>query len=431
MKKALILCAGILISLSLTSCEEGYHQSNIYEPKTIVHYPVEEHDELTHVTTIVCEKCGDILQVIPIEENIYYSVTSEEVHTKMCQVCGILEEEEEHTNIGAKDGNCEICGFTAGLVYQVRSDGTYSIYSVGTYTGKGLVFPNTYKGCDVVRTSGGGAFGMPNHAVSPYTYLRIPKNMTQIGSLDFVNSTNLETIEFEPGSQLKTIKYDAFYIESENEEEETSLKEVNLPSSVTTIENHAFYRQTSLETISFGEESQLTTIGASAFSHCESLKSVAIPAGVETIENYTFFHCRSLSSVTLEEGLKEIGFEAFCGCTSLTSVTIPSSVEYIGGLAFGNNSALSEVIFTDCAERTTPLTLAAAFYYNTSLRKITLPRSLSVEETCWESGDDIVYAHLFEGCRYLLTIYFYGTEEEWSALTNLGDVSKAKIYYLG
>ena len=75
-----------------------------------------------------------------------------------------------------------------------------------------------------------------------------------------------------------------------------------------------------------------------AFYDCSSLKSVNIPDGVPSIERYTFYNCSSLTSITIPDSVTSIGDYAFYECKNLKSVTIPDSINHIEGLAFGINS---------------------------------------------------------------------------------------------
>ncbi|MBQ7761510.1 MAG: leucine-rich repeat protein [Clostridia bacterium] len=75
-------------------------------------------------------------------------------------------------------------------------------------------------------------------------------------------------------------------------------------------------------------------IGASAFAYT-NIKEVQIASTIKTIENDAFSNCRSLSSVIFETGaLKTIGKSAFMHCTSLLYVTLPPSLEHISENAF-------------------------------------------------------------------------------------------------
>ena len=120
-----------------------------------------------------------------------------------------------------------------------------------------------------------------------------------------------------------------------------SLTSVTIPDSVTSIGNYAFCECYSLTSVTIPDS--VTTIGNSAFSFCFALTSVTIPDGVTTIGDEAFCECESLTSVTIPDSVTSIGDEAFCRCWSLTSVTIPDGVTTIGNYAFLDCKALTSV----------------------------------------------------------------------------------------
>ena len=73
-----------------------------------------------------------------------------------------------------------------------------------------------------------------------------------------------------------------------------------------------------------------------SFDYCRGLTSVNIPNSVTSIGNYAFYYCTGLTSATIPNSVTSIGVGAFYGCTSLTSVTIPNSVTSIGDGAFNS-----------------------------------------------------------------------------------------------
>lgn len=68
-----------------------------------------------------------------------------------------------------------------------------------------------------------------------------------------------------------------------------------------------------------------------------------IPSTVTSIGNHAFYGCKGLTSVTIPDSVTSIGDNAFAGCTGLTSVTIPSSVTSIEYGAFGECTSLTSV----------------------------------------------------------------------------------------
>ena len=119
------------------------------------------------------------------------------------------------------------------------------------------------------------------------------------------------------------------------------------------IGNYAFSNCTSLASVTFAENSQLTSIGNGAFYNCTSLASIEIPASVTSIGKRAFAGdydtSMKLASVTFDDiensQLTSIGDDAFYYCTSLASIEIPASVTSIGELAFSSCTSLASVTF--------------------------------------------------------------------------------------
>ena len=133
-----------------------------------------------------------------------------------------------------------------------------------------------------------------------------------------------------------------------------------------------------------GRDYKVTAIKSYAFSGCNQLSRVEIPATVEKIDNGAFFNCHALReggvhitslekwcaidfgvnseesnplyhaknlyvngspavNLTIPEGVKSIKSAAFKGCTSIMEVTLPESLSYIGSTAFKNCNSLVSI----------------------------------------------------------------------------------------
>lgn len=119
-----------------------------------------------------------------------------------------------------------------------------------------------------------------------------------------------------------------------------NLKTISLPDSVLTIAAQAFQKATTLEEISFDK---VETIEANAFDGCTSLVEIMLPKSVTSVVNYAFQNCSALTKVTLSKSLTAVNNYVFNGCTSLTSITIPDSVTSIGDSAFNGCSSLKSL----------------------------------------------------------------------------------------
>ena len=84
--------------------------------------------------------------------------------------------------------------------------------------------------------------------------------------------------------------------------------------------------------------------------------TVTIPDSVTSIEDYAFHKCSSLVTLTIPGSVTNIGRHAFRGCSSLVTLTIPDSVtsigRSIGGSAFGGCSSLATLLIQPAAAAT-------------------------------------------------------------------------------
>ena len=135
-----------------------------------------------------------------------------------------------------------------------------------------------------------------------------------------------------------------------------NLKNIQLPGSVKSIGNQAFYGCKRLTDISMGNS--VVTVGDNAFENCWSLLNVVIPDSTTSIGRLAFLNCYSLVSVTIGKGVTSIGGSAFYECKSLKNVHIAdlsawckvdlngstSAPFYYGAALYLNNKRLTELV---------------------------------------------------------------------------------------
>lgn len=133
---------------------------------------------------------------------------------------------------------------------------------------------------------------------------------------------------------------------------------------VVKVDNFALKNNTVVEQIDFTYAVNLQRIGLYAFSGCENLAFVDVPASVSSVgfsafrdctslyrasflgngtkvPDETFLNCSSLEIVELSPDLTEIGDFAFANCTALEYLELPASVTAIGNNAFLNDENLT------------------------------------------------------------------------------------------
>lgn len=122
----------------------------------------------------------------------------------------------------------------------------------------------------------------------------------------------------------------------------SGVESVQVPATVTTIEQRAFSNCKSLKSIDLSKTS-ITTISSYSFNGCDTLESVKLPDSVKLIEDDAFKFCKQLKDINFPVGLEEIQDEAFRYCDSLQSVTLPESLISVGSRTFGECPALAEI----------------------------------------------------------------------------------------
>ena len=125
----------------------------------------------------------------------------------------------------------------------------------------------------------------------------------------------------------------------------SSLTNITIPNSVTNIGIYAFYGCKSLTNINVDDNNSAYCDIDGVLFNKDKTELIQYPIGkketsykihnnVTSIGDYAFFRCTSLTSITIGDGVTSINANTFYNCTSLTSITIPDSVTSIGYSAF-------------------------------------------------------------------------------------------------
>ena len=181
----------------------------------------------------------------------------------------------------------------------------------------------------------------------------------------------------------------------------SSLTSISIPESVTEIEDGAFFYCDNLNAF-YGKfassDNRCLIVDGGLISFAPSgLTSYYIPNSVTSIGASTFRDCTSLKRVTIGNSVTSIGNLAFWGCTSLNEITIPNSVTEIGDMAFAECSSLRLIY---CEPTTPPMGGYAMFASeNIWLRTICVPRnSVDTYKSAdgWKEYADDIVGHDFE-----------------------------------
>lgn len=148
-----------------------------------------------------------------------------------------------------------------------------------------------------------------------------------------LSGTALESVEF---PNLKSWDNSVF-------EECNKLKSITFPETIDNIPARAFWNCENLSTIDL---SHCSIIGGGAFYNCTSLTDIKLLNVKETgwVTSYdnvscrsikvgSFMNCNNLTSVDLGS-IKKLGDRAFYGCTSLKKITLPSTITNLGWECF-------------------------------------------------------------------------------------------------
>ena len=239
---------------------------------------------------------------------------------------------------------------------------------------------------------------------------RLLDGKPDVGLSGFGSLKYLDMIEFESPCHVKYICNECFeYCTSLGSNEG-----LNLPESIETIGDNAFYGCTRLRSVNLS--SNLKSIGRSAFELCKSLESITLPNSLKEIRDFAFRNCANydnwghfigggLQSVTFEDGVDFWNNGVYCfynfvfwGCANLSSVKLPNNTPgdfIIPPGTFGYCGNLKSITFP---KNTCKIEQLA--FYRTGLESLDLTNiELAEEKPFYLSG-----YYTFAACENLKTV---------------------------
>lgn len=132
--------------------------------------------------------------------------------------------------------------------------------------------------------------------------IEFPQSLKVVGNAVFSECYNLSGKIIIPEG-VTTIGVSSF--------EATAIESVELPSSLVTVTDGSMV---------------INAIGAHAFENCRSLRDINIPESVTTIQTSVFSGCTSLTTITLPKGVTWVCGSAFRLCIGLKEIRVHASV---------------------------------------------------------------------------------------------------------
>ena len=220
-----------------------------------------------------------------------------------------------------------------------------------------------------------GAYRYENRVLTEYTgtktrihpHLTVSKEpVVGLGDGVFKDSQTIEYFSVAHNDEFTTIGAESFM--------NSSLREVDLFDSVTTIGARAFANCAQLEALTLPDS--LTTIGEGALDGLTGLKKLVIKCDPALIPAGAFANMPNLSEVTVESGA--IPAHMFEG-SGVTALTLGAGVTEIGESAFANTALKT-------AEMKNVATIGAGAFANTALTSVDLTQAAAIGEGAFEGS---------------------------------------------
>lgn len=168
--------------------------------------------------------------------------------------------------------------------------------------------------------------------------LRLPRNLEEIYERGINACNALEEIDIPDGSLLKRIDEGGigavnlrlFNFEGSCKLQEigksvfankTKLERFDVPATVTTIGESAFFNCTNLKTLTFGTGSKLQTLGDGCFAQC-GFEELSLPDNITSIGHEAFRDCKGLKKIHISKSITSIDPSAFKWSSNIMEYTV-------------------------------------------------------------------------------------------------------------
>ena len=232
--------------------------------------------------------------------------------------------------------------------------------------------------------------------------ISIPSTLTSIQEYAFYNCKSLVSITIPKDSKLTSIGEEAFRY--------SSISSIFIPEKVSSLQAETFSFISNTFIIEFHENSVISSLGLYCFSN-SGIETIKLPNTVKTIGSSCFRNCESLKSISFGSGLESISDQAFSNCVSLISIELPASCTTVSSYSFAGCSNLSNFLHS------LPVISANVFENCVSLVSFHIP-SQTVE----------INPSAFDGCSSLIRFTVDDSNHYFKAISDFLFDSTGKIF---